>query len=525
MSRVTWLVGAFLLLLLLPAVASWAQALQAGAARVKITPDKLPYLAGYSVNRRAEEVHDDVYASAVVIQSGEARIAIVSCDLIGLLRPAVVDIRGRVTSVPAGNILIACTHTHSGPDSLGLWGQPELGISGVDRAWYDQMKGKVAEAIEQAAKNLQPAVLRLASLEGVAGVSRNTRVEAILDTTLAVLQLRSANDDKTIATIVNYAVHPEVMNNRQLTSDVVHFLRQHLESTEGGVTVFLNGALGGMVTYDGQGNSWQNCERIGKALADATRAALQNAQTLREAPITVQSAELTIPVENEQFKRAARAGLFPEPVLQTDEVTTEVMHLTIGPAEMVTFPGEALPNLGFQVKRHMKGNPKLVVGVANDELGYLLSEADYGLALYRYETSMSVGEKAGRLVTDQLIAMAKQASPAVAVGPARSPVAAFFENLPARFRPERATGVKVLYRMNLSGEGGGVWEVEVANGKCVVRQGASGARADVTISTNVETFLAIVQGRMGPELAYMSGQLIVDGDLFLAQRLGDFFGF
>lgn len=524
MSRVTSIVGIVLLLLLLSASPLWAQALQAGAARVKITPDRMPYLAGYSANRRAEGVHDDVYASAVVLQSDETKIAIVSCDLIGLLHPAVQDIRSRVTSVPAGNIVIACTHTHSGPDSIGLWGQPEQGVSGVDREWYDQMKAKVADAIEQAAKGLQPAVLRVASLDGVTGVSRNARVEAILDTTLAVLQLRSANDDKTIATIVNYAVHPEVMNNRQITSDVVHFLRQHLESAEGGITLFLNGALGGMVTYTGEDNSWQNCERIGKALADATRAALRNAQPLREAPIAVQRAELAIPVDNEQFKMAARAGIFPEPVLQTDETTTEVMHVTIGPAEMVTFPGEALPNLGFQVKRHMKGNPKLVVGVANDELGYLLSEADYGLALYRYETSMSVGEKAGRLVTDQLIAMAKQASPAVAAAP-RSPVAAFFENLPARFRPERATGVKVLYRFNLSGEGGGVWEIEVAEGKCAIRQGASGARADVIITTNVETFLAVVQGRMGPEQAYMSGQLIVDGDLFLAQRLGDFFSF
>ncbi|MCS6949766.1 MAG: neutral/alkaline non-lysosomal ceramidase N-terminal domain-containing protein [bacterium] len=523
MSRMISGVGVVLLLLLLLPFPSEAQALQAGAARVKITPEKLPYLAGYSANRRAEAVHDDVYASAVVIQSGEKKIAIVSCDLIGLLRPAVQDIRSRVASVPADNIVIACTHTHSGPDSIGLWGQPEQGVSGVDREWYSQMKAKVAEAIEEASKNLQPAVLRMASLDGVTGVSRNTRVEGILDTTLAVLQLRSAGDDKTIATIVNYAVHPEVMNNRQLTSDVVHFLRQHLESTEGGVTIFLNGALGGMVTYTGEDNSWQNCERIGRALADATRTALRNAQTLREAPISVQRAELTIPVDNEQFKQAARAGLFSEPVLQTNEVTTEVMHVTIGPAEMVTFPGEALPNLGFQVKRHMKGNPKLVVGVANDELGYLLSEADYGLAIYRYETSMSVGEKAGRIVTDQLVAMAKQASPATAAS--RSPVAAFFENLPSRFRAERAAGVKVLYRISLSGEGGGVWEVEVANGKCAIRQGASGARADVTITTNVETFLAVVQGRMGPEQAYMSGQLIVDGDLFLAQRLSDFFGF
>lgn len=506
------------------AVSASAQPLQAGAARVKITPERLPYLAGYSVNRRAESVHDDVYASAVVIQSGEKRLAIVSCDLIGLLRPAVLDIRSRVRSVPADHILITCTHTHSGPDSIGLWGQPMQGISGVDREWYAQMKQLVADAIEQAANNLQPAVLRVASVDEVSGVSQNTRVPQILDTSLVVLQLRNSNDEKTIATIVHYAIHPEVMNNRRMTSDVVHFLRQHLEGSQGGVTVFLNGALGGMVTYTGADDSWDNCERIGKTLAEASIGALQNARTLREASLSIQQTEVTIPVQNENFKNAARAGLFPETVLQTDSVTTEVMHITLGTVEMVTLPGEALPNIGFQLKRHMQGDPKLVIGLANDELGYILSEADYGLSLYRYETSMSVGEKAGRLITDALIEMVRRAPPASAQANA-SPVATFFANLPARFRAERAAGIKVVYRFNISGEGGGVWEVEISGGQCMVRQGAGTARADVIVSTNAETFLAIVQGRLAPEQAFLSGQIIIDGDLFLAQRLGEFFGF
>jgi putative sterol carrier protein len=521
MSYLASMLASTLLFTLLSLSATWAQSLQAGAARVKITPDKLPYLAGYSANRRAEEVHDDVYASAVVIQAGDTKMAIVSCDLIGLLHPAVQEIRRKVTSVPAENIVIAATHTHSGPDSIGLWGQPEQGVSGVDKEWYAQMKQKVADAIEEAAKNLQPAVLRVASAEGVTGVSRNVRVAEILDTSIAVLQLRTANDNKTIATVVNYAVHPELMNIRSLTSDIVHYMRQTIEGAEGGIALFLNGAQGGMVTVDSPGNDWKECERVGNALGQAALNALKNATTLREAPLAIQRAEVTIPLENEKFKQAAQAGIFSEPVLQTDAVTTEVMHVTLGPVEMVTIPGEALPNIGFQLKRHMKGNPKLVIGLANDELGYILTEADYGLQLYSYETSMSIGEKAGRVVTDNLLAMAQQSPPATGA----SKVAAFFDSLPSRFRPERAQGAKVTYRIHITGEGGGVWEIEITNGKCTIRRGASGAQADVTVNTNAQTFLAIVEGRMAPDQAYMSGQLLVDGDLFLAQRIADFFAF
>ncbi|MER3472877.1 MAG: hypothetical protein C4335_02330 [Armatimonadota bacterium] len=512
---------AVLLFAFLPVSGSLAQALQAGAARVKITPEKLPYLAGYSANRPAEEIHDDLYASAVVIQSGDTKLAIVSCDLLGLLYPAVQDIRSKVTSVPADHIIITATHTHSGPDSIGLWGQPEQGVSGVDKEWYAQMKQKVADAIEEAAKNLQPAVLRAGSAEGVPGVSRNVRVAEILDTSIAVLQVRRASDNKTIATIVNYAVHPELMNIRSLTSDIVHYMRQTIEGAEGGIALFLNGAQGGMVTVDSPGNDWKECERVGTALGQAALSALKNATEIKQAPIAVQRAEVSIPLENERFKQAARAGLFPEPVLQTDEVTTEVMHVTLGPVEMVTIPGEALPNIGFQLKRHMKGTPKLVIGLANDELGYILTEADYGLKLYEYETSMSVGEKAGRLVADKLLALIQQYPPATA----SSKVSAFFDNLPSRFRPERAQGAKVLYRINISGEGGGIWEIEISNGKCAIRRGATGVQADVTINTNAETFLAIVEGRMAPDQAYMSGQLLIDGDLFLAQRIAEFFAF
>lgn len=507
-----------LLMAVLLLTPTWAQALQAGAARVKITPEKLPYLAGYSANRRAEEIHDDVYASAVVIQSGETKLAIVSCDLVGLLYPAVQEIRSKVTSVPADNILIACTHTHSAPDSIGLWGQPEQGVSGVDKEWYAQMKQKVADVIEEAAKKLQPAVLRVASADSVPGISKNIRVPQILDTSIVVLQFRNANNNETIATIINYAVHPELMNIRSLTSDIVHYMRLTVEGAQGGIALLLNGALGGMVTVDSPGNDWKECERIGNALGQAALSVLRNATELKQAPLAVQRAEVTVPLQNQQFKLAAQAGLFAEPVLQTDEVTTDVMHITLGTIEMVTLPGEALPNIGFQLKRHMKGNPKMVIGLANDELGYILSEADYGLEIYRYETSMSVGEKVGRIVTDKLLAMIQQASPIP-----KSPVDTFFENLPSRFRAERAQGVRVVYRFSISGEGGGVWEIEIANGKCNIRKGTSGQRADVTINTNVPTFLAIVQGRTAPDQAYMSGQLLIDGDLFLAQRLGDFF--
>ena len=82
-------------------IAGWAQGLQAGAAANKITPTKQVFLAGYASNRpNTGGVHDDIWARALVVQVGNERIAIVVCDLLGLLRDDVQKIRQRVRSVP-----------------------------------------------------------------------------------------------------------------------------------------------------------------------------------------------------------------------------------------------------------------------------------------------------------------------------------------------------------------------------------------------------------------------------------------
>src|SRR4051794_15181433 len=108
-----------------------SSSLKAGAAAVKITPslDRTVYIAGYDNNRVAESIHDDLWARALVLDDGKTRMAFVSCDLIGLSNFRIRQFRSAVRSVPSENVLIACTHVHSGPDTLGLWG-PDHGKTG-----------------------------------------------------------------------------------------------------------------------------------------------------------------------------------------------------------------------------------------------------------------------------------------------------------------------------------------------------------------------------------------------------------
>lgn len=93
-----------------------------------------------------------------------------------------------------------------------------------------------------------------------------------------------------------------------------------------------------------------------------------------------------------------------------------------------------------------------------------------------------------------------------------------FESLPARFRAERAGELQATYAFDLSGEGGGAWTARVADGALAVEPGLA-ADADVTVSASAEDWMAIVEGRMDPQLAYLTKKLRVSGNLQLALRL------
>ena len=91
---------------------------RAGAAEVLITPPLGISMSGYYNDRKADDVHDELYAHALVLESGEAKAALVVCDIIGLDRSLASESRQMIeerTGIPAAAVMICCTHTHTGP--------------------------------------------------------------------------------------------------------------------------------------------------------------------------------------------------------------------------------------------------------------------------------------------------------------------------------------------------------------------------------------------------------------------------
>jgi len=102
--------------------------LKAGAAQLDVTPGLGAHLLGYFTDRRATEIHDPLNAKAISITNGDTTLGFVICDVI-VVPGAVADaakaiIQDRI-GVPSENVLIAGTHTHTGPAIIGALGTPE----------------------------------------------------------------------------------------------------------------------------------------------------------------------------------------------------------------------------------------------------------------------------------------------------------------------------------------------------------------------------------------------------------------
>jgi hypothetical protein len=359
------------------------------------------YLAGFGKNRTAQGVHDALYARALVLREGRTAVALVVLDLIGLPYERAREIRRRVKAVPGDHVIVACTHVHSGPDTIGLWG-PSPAKSGVDESYMEFMMDRAAAAVEAAARAARPARLRLGAAPVPDGYVKNSREPAIQDKTLTAIQVLG-DDGKTIATLVNYASHPEVMmdQNRLVTADFCGYTLKQIEAKLGGVGIYLNGALGGMVTPDVRERTFEEAQRVGDGVAAVALQALAERPAATMRRLALRSRTVEIPLENAQFKAAITAGLL-KGTLQGSALTTEVCRLDLDDAVLVTVPGELLPRPGLALRERIAAPYRLILGLGNDELGYILHPDDFDRDLYRYERSMSVGRQAWPKIEEAL---------------------------------------------------------------------------------------------------------------------------
>jgi putative sterol carrier protein len=98
-----------------------------------------------------------------------------------------------------------------------------------------------------------------------------------------------------------------------------------------------------------------------------------------------------------------------------------------------------------------------------------------------------------------------------------------FEQMPSHFKKEAAQGLNAVYQFDISGEGGGKWQISINNDKCDIKEGAHPS-PNVTISMAAQDYLDMAAGKLNPQMAFMSGKLRISGDMGLALRFQGLFG-
>jgi hypothetical protein len=393
--------------------------MQVGFAKTIITPslERPVFLAGFGHNRRAESVHDDLFARALAISAEQTTLVLCSVDLIGLFAPEIDKIRetlkvSETFRVLNPEIVIAATHTHHGPDTAGLWG-PDDKTRGVDEAYMTELRQKVAETILAALGKLQPVSGVKSGSVFVRGIVKNARNPEILDEELTVLQFLDGVGNP-LASLFNFPCHPEVLweHNPHITADYPGFLCAEAEKQTNAPCIFFSGALGGMMTPDVKEHSFAEAKFMGKKLADEGLKAIQNAElTVNGLPsmVSIQKREFAAKLTNPLYKLAFWRKLLPDTRDKKGNIVSEVNLIKIGDAWFATVPGELLPKLGLEIKALLTEKGARVAGVlglANGWFGYILPAEDFKYPWNpfnpgaHYEETNSIGKEIGPKVME-----------------------------------------------------------------------------------------------------------------------------
>jgi hypothetical protein len=383
---------------------------KSGIAFRVVTPEPLlPVSGGVGESKPSNQKKGELTVRALVLEENGTRVAIVSTDFLGF--PAILGdrVRAKVKDIPAENILIGATHTHSAPDCYGFVRNPADFEQNLK--YLDTVIEKAAEAINGATAHLQAGSFRIASGAAKGKIAYNYYAEQLYDPRCNIIQTFDTNG-KIIATLVNYAVHPEVIGNSQgITSpDLVGPLYDRIQEKTGAPGIFMNSAQGGMVTADNrlpdkeEARSFNECIRIGTLLADEALRIVADAPKKESGNLYVTSKMVKFPVESQLMLAIMKNSPLKYPTSSDNSVTTRINLINFGDAQMITIPGEALPNIGYYLKRKMKGKHNFLFGLTNDAFGYILTKVDFNsFERYNYVSRTSLGEMTGEILINEVL--------------------------------------------------------------------------------------------------------------------------
>ncbi|MCE5249980.1 neutral/alkaline non-lysosomal ceramidase N-terminal domain-containing protein [bacterium] len=242
--------------------------LRAGAAKIKTSPAEPIPLAGFYVRQGPfTGVHDDLYARAVVFESGGTEAALITVDICVLTESFWNDVTDRIARaypIAKDHIILNASHTHGGP---ALYEPPDP--NALDASWLgknpyeeqqkrytEELKNNIVKVVGEARKRYAPAVIGYGRGSSSIGINRRAldpqgkiwlgvNPDGPTDRDVGVVRI-DTKSGKTIAVMYNFGCHGTSMMSEQLTGDWCGICSQYIERKWGGdiVAPFLSGAAG-----------------------------------------------------------------------------------------------------------------------------------------------------------------------------------------------------------------------------------------------------------------------------------------
>ncbi|WP_439620298.1 hypothetical protein [Gemmata sp.] len=442
-------------------------ALRAGAFAQDVTPVKFPVSVngGFS-DRKAASARDPLHARCLVLDDGTTKLALVvvdSCMVPRELLDAAKALAEKKTGIPAANIMISATHTHTAPSVAGVF------QSDPDPAYAAFLTEKIAAGIDKAHANLVPAKAAWAvghepnhvfnrrwklkagvqNPDPFGGTSDRVKMNpprqspdlvepaGPTDPGVTVLAVRTA-DDKPLALFANYSLH-YVGDVPPLSADYfgafAEVVAQKLKAGGDFVGVLSNGTSGDVnnIDFKEAPPKLQPGERsrlVAEAVADAALKALERAEYRADVSLRTAGTVIELPVRKPTRDEVTRAeGILDRAkgrelkgaeevyaresvkmAAYPDTVSVPLNAYRIGDLAVAAVPCEVFTEIGLTVKKNSPFKPTCVVSLANGYYGYLPTPAHH--AIGGYETwrarSSFLGVKASDEIEAALAALLKQ---------------------------------------------------------------------------------------------------------------------
>jgi neutral ceramidase len=436
--------------------------LKAGVGSAVITPPIGIEMGMWALRKGLSQgIHDHMLTRALVLDDGNAAVAIVSMDVCAISMDVTQQVRELVagaTGIAPGHILLNPSHTHTTPYTRRSKLSPGPdGLTAGHLAYLETFPHYVAGAIIEAWHNRQPASIGAASTD-VTGITINRRDPTLsVDPELGVVRVDDA-DGFPLACLVNYACHGTAVGAHHLewTGDFAGYLARAFEDAMPGChCLFLQGAEGDIHPWDfyfGNENprfedDYEAAERLGVAIAGPALGLFQQIETRAEADIQVAGSTIALPPrpiswsveEAEAYLAKVEVGVepyrgavipdrcpgcmsaqrFPEAYALSgarhearfardypDAIDAELTVARIGDIALASVPGEFFHELGMQVKQASPVKSTYVLGLTNDWMGYLptrdAAEAVLDLPLEEFTNTVKYRQHYGATVTTEV---------------------------------------------------------------------------------------------------------------------------